>query len=170
MEPNTETTTFSAVTDRQRPIREWCRQLNDPTSGDARYMNESTIHALRGALDADNPKSTSFTLMLMHTLRHPHMSVEDMISYDPERAIMADPTYARTMLDRTGIDRALLKRADSDLQALATYPDARSNAFAIRTYIAYLLNDERLKQFAEYGDKATGINAIMGFVAAHPID
>lgn len=43
MEPTTETTTFSAVADRQRPIREWHRQLNDPTDGDARYMNESTM-------------------------------------------------------------------------------------------------------------------------------
>lgn len=170
MEPTTTTTTFSAVTDRQRPIREWYRQLNDPTSGDARYMNESTVHALRGALDSHDPNSTAFTLMLMHTLRHPHMSIEEMTRFDPERAIRTDPTYARTMFDRDGVDAKLLKRIDCDLQALATYAPAQSNAFAVRTYIAYLLDDQRLEQFAAYADKATSVNAILGFVAAHPLD
>lgn len=170
MEPNTETTTFTSVTDRQRPILEWFKQLNDPTSGGTRYLNEETVRALRGALSVDNPQSTAFTLMLMHTLRHPHMSIEEMTRFDPERAIKTDPTYARTMFDRDGIDAALLKRIDGDLQALAAYAPAQSNAFAVRTYIAYLLGDPRLEQFAAYADKETSVNAILGFVAAHPLD
>lgn len=170
MEPTTETTTFSAVADRQRPIREWHRQLNDPTDGDARYMNESTMKTLCDALDAANPDADRFTLTLMYTLRHPHMSVAEMARFDPLLAIRIDPTYARTMLDHNGIDPHLLRRIDSDLQALATYTPSAPNAFAIRTYIAYLLDDERLPQFAAYADGATGPNAIMGFVAAHPLN
>ena len=170
MEPTTEATTFQAVTDRQQPIREWHRQLNDPTNGTARYMNESTVRALRAAFSADNPEAAAFTLLAMYTLRHPHMGVEEMVQFDPNRAVMGDPTYVRTMLDRDGVDPQLLKRVDSDLQALATYAPSQSNAFAVRTYIAYLLGDERLPQFAAYSDGTTTVNTIMGFLAAHPLD
>lgn len=98
------------------------------------------------------------------------MSVAEMARFDPLLAIRTDPTYARTMLDHNGIDPHLLRRIDSDLQALATYTPSAPNAFAIRTYIAYLLDDERLPQFAAYADGATSPNAIMGFVAAHPLN
>lgn len=168
MEPSTETTTFQAVSDQQKPIREWYGLTQNPTTGNARYLNENTVHVIGDALSGTNPNADDFFILIMYSLRHPEMTLDQMQHFDSKQSVSEGKSEATPapLFDRSDIDIAHLNRLASDLKSLSEYPPARKNANALLAYIAYLLQDtEATYRYGNMCSADTTGSTLMKFAA-----